>query len=647
MSESKEIENLVNQILYHQSLYYNEQPEITDAQFDALWDRLKVLDPTNDLFTKKIGKDESKIHQKIEHIIPMGSQQKATTEKEIRKWATKYPQEKYIVEPKCDGISVELQYQNGKFVRAVSRGDGKVGDDITITVSRMCGLVKKLNDTNFTGSVRGEILMSKKIFEEKYPEAKNPRNMASGIAKRKDGIGAEDCFIMVYDTLHVSSISDHDDYFKTEIDKITWMNTQGFNVVDFKKMTIDEIIDYRKEVVNHIRDELDYEIDGLVIKLNEIDNEDMKRERPDKQIAFKFPTEYFVSKIIGIEWSISGKNVTPVGLLDPVEIAGTTVKRASLSNPDQIRKMKLMIGSTVMVSKRGEIIPKIESLVFSGVGSSEIHIPEKCDSCGSDLVNEWTSLYCPNEKCDNKLYGRLKTWIKRLGIKNFGDLILGQLYDRRIVRKIQDLYTLKVSDLVQLDRVGEKSAIKALNNLNAVKEITLPLFIAGFNIDGVGESTVEMVVDNGYNTLEKIRNVSIQELSQCHGVGGITARLIKEGIESLYEDMLMVLKNVTIARPQEKKGSSLSGKSFCFTGKLNTFKNRTEAENIVKENGGEIKSGVSSKLNYLVSNTPNSGSNKNKKAKKLGVSVITEDEFLGLIKNKKPEKPKNGLDQFF
>jgi DNA ligase (NAD+) len=626
-----EIKKLSDLIKHHQNLYYNETPELSDEEFDALWDRLKKLDPKNQLLTVKVGV-KAVSGQKVSHIIPMGSQQKATNPDAIRKWAKKMNFKEYLVEYKFDGISVELQYEKGIFVRAVSRGDGIEGDDISKVVRKMNGFKNKI-DSAYSGAVRGEILMSHSIFNAKYQKiAKNCRNMASGISKRLSGEGGEDLFIKVYDAHMV------DNLFPDEKSKIQWVQDQGFDVTDIELFsTVDEIIKYRNKISNKIRDKMDFDIDGLVIKGNEIDLEDMKRARPMKQIAFKFELEIAVSKIIDVEWSINGQNYTPVAVIEPVEICGTTVQRASLANPNLIKKLGLKIGSEVEVSKRGDIIPKIEKIIMTPSNAKKIEIPSKCEVCGSTIENEGTRLYCPNDSCQKREFHRVVKWIKKLGVKDFGEVILGKLFEAGKVSQIGDLYKLKVPDLANLERSGVKSATKALKNLEGKsKQISLAKFIAGFDIDGVGEKTFEKVINGGFDTLEKIRNASGEDLARIDGVGDINADLMVEGLNSLYEQMVSVMGSpkVTIA---EKKAvvseiEAIKGKSFCFTGKLNTL-SRNDAQDMVVQYGGSSKSGVSKNLTYLITNTPDSGSSKNKKARDLGVFVITEEEFLKFFEN--------------
>ena len=307
--KSDRIKRLQDQIEFHQHLYYNEQPEISDAKFDELWDELKALDPNNEVFSK-VGADFDTTLNKVRHIIPMNSQAKVTNSAEFSKWAKKVNYALFITQFKLDGISVELQYIKGKFVCGVTRGDGQIGDDISNNLKKMQFFVPEVN-LEFTGAVRGEVILTKCIFSKNYPNAKNSRNMVSGITKRKDGKGSEDLTILTYD-----AISKNPDFtFKNEVNKIDWLKNNQFKVVRtyfFKSMN--EVVSFRDEVMASIRTQLNFDIDGLVIKGREIDLEDMKRTRPNKQIAFKFDPEELESTVIDVEWSESGANYTPIAM---------------------------------------------------------------------------------------------------------------------------------------------------------------------------------------------------------------------------------------------------------------------------------------------------------------------------------------------
>jgi len=430
----EKIDQLAAQIRHYRHLYYNNTPEISDARYDALEDELWQLAPDHHVL-HEIGKDSSDLFTKREHIIMMGSQDKVVSPEEFSKWAKKVSPRRFLVQFKLDGISIECQYINGMFQCAVSRGDGKIGDDYTKNVMKMKGFIPILSD-NFTGATRAEILLFRDVFQSKYADKENCRNASSGIVRRKDSKGAEDLNLMYYDAISI----DESVKFKSEITKLKWLKGAGFRVVPTKVFdSIKEVIEYRETIMDQLRDTLEFDIDGLVIKGTEIDVEDMKRERPIKQIAFKFLAEEIETTLKEVEWSISGHIYTPVAIVEPVRLMGTTVQRASLANPNLIKELELKIGSEVMISKRGDIIPKIERVLSTPPDAQEISLPTQCETCNTHLVNEGTKLYCPNNECPKRSYYRLQKWLKKLAIKYFSEkLILRKLFDTGKVQQIAD-----------------------------------------------------------------------------------------------------------------------------------------------------------------------------------------------------------------
>ena len=631
---SERIENLAALIKSHQDLYYNGEAEISDSEFDLLWDELKNLAPDHPLL-KKVGTDNKDGFPKVKHLIPMGSQDKAANPEEFLAWAKKINIKNFVVQFKLDGASLELQYENGKLKAALTRGDGIIGDEITQNALRMAGVKKEITKS-FSGGVRGEVVMRKKIWKKKYSDKANCRNAANGIMRRKDGIGCEDLNFNCYD----ASANGNDGYFKTEIEKITWLKEQGFEVTDTKEFyNPHEIISYRAEIADK-RKNLEIDIDGLVIKDLITDMNDLRRSRPERQIAFKFDLEEAYSILREIEWSETGTTYTPIGIIDAVRLAGTTVQRANLNNPDMIRKMGLKIGSAVKVVKRGEIIPKIEGLAPEGViqnieNKLDITFPTICTSCNTALVDGGTRLYCPNQYCPKKLLHRLEKWVSVLNIRELGEKLIKVLFETGRVKNISDLYTLTEDELSKYERMGELSAAKVIRHIRTKRELSLAKFIAGFDFDGVGELIMEKIVSSGFNTLGKLRKAKTNELSDVFGLGEITASTIVIGLKESKEEIDKVLSSgiISIADPPELSEVPLKGFSFCFTGELKKMK-RKEAEEKVKALGGNVKSSVVSDLSFLVTNDTESGSSKNVKARELGVKIINEENFVQIIEHK-------------
>ncbi len=631
----RELETLVRK---HQDLYYNGQPELSDAEFDALWDELEALDPSNAILSR-VGADKADGWPKAEHVMPMGSQEKASNPEDFLAWCAKAERGEFLVQYKLDGASLELQYEFGHLARAVTRGDGKVGDDITPNALRMQGVVAHLREP-FTGAVRGEVLMGHEVHDRNYADKANCRNAANGLMKRKDGIGVEDLEVICYDALG-SLPADEDLFgqagggpgkapFSDESAKVAWLARMGFSVVKVERhATPESVIEYRARVMD-LRGELPWDIDGLVVKGLLIDENDMRRARPEKQIAFKFSLEEAVTVLRKVEWSESGSNYTPIGIVDPVRLAGTTVQRANLVNTNIIRGMRLEIGSRVVITKRGEIIPKIESLVANPPGSAAIQVPVTC-SCGTALIDEGTRLYCPNPDCPKRRFHRLEKWLAVVDVRDFGSVILGKLFAAGRVKTIADLYGLGETELAAFDRMGDVLAAKILRNLHAKKEVGLARFIAGFDIEGIGEVMAEKAVVAGFDSLERLRAATVDDLDQIEGFAEITARTLLDGLAALAPEMdsLLATGSVRISASRQT-GGTLAGKSFCFTGELSSMK-RAEAENRVRDGGGTIRGTVTKDLSFLVTNDPVSGSEKNKKAAAYGVVLLDEAAFLSLL----------------
>ncbi|GHU41189.1 DNA ligase [Spirochaetia bacterium] len=622
-----ELEQLIKR---YQDSYYNGEAEIPDSDFDSLWDELKKTNPESELL-KKVGADSTEGFPKAAHIMPMGSQEKAANGQEFLQWAKKIAPGVFVVQYKLDGASLELQYQKGRLVMAITRGDGSIGDVITANACLMQGVVQDLG-IDWSGGVRGEVVMPHGIWAAKYTDKANCRNAANGIMRRKDGVGCEDLQLITYD----AAATGREDFFTSETEKVKWLSGLKFYTTETKEFTAaEEVIAYR-EKISALRATLPFDIDGIVVKDIKTDPEDLKRNRPQRQVAFKFELEQAISTLREVEWSESGATYTPIGIVDAVRLAGTTVRRANLCNPAMIRGMGLKIGSKVIMVKRGEIIPKIEGL-YEGVGStpaappptSEIGIPTVC-SCGTALVDEGTRLYCPNEKCPKRLLHRLLKWVNVLDIREAGEKTIQRLFEAGKLRKIADFYKLNAAELADFERMGELSSGKLVRNIMSERKISLAAFIAGFDLDGIGEALLEKAVNSGFNTLEKLRAASAGELAGVSGLGEKFAERIVNGLKEVAADIDDVLKAGIISIAPVVETGALAGFSFCFTGELKTLK-RKEAGEKVKNLGGIIKPQIVQGLNYLVTNDPNSGSSKNKKAQELGIKIIDEETFLKML----------------
>ena len=634
---TQRISELEKLIAKYQASYYNGEGEISDAEFDALWDELKSLDPGNAIL-QRVGADSGNF-EKIHHVMPMGSQEKAANPEQFLAWAEKHKYDEYLVEYKLDGASLELQYENGWLVRAVTRGDGSIGDDITANAKKMggvnAGIYKDGHLVPFTGGIRGEVIMTHEVHKKYFSDKANCRNAANGLMKRKDGSGSEYLKLIVYDALSTDGKS----YFTNEKEKISWLTACGFNVV---RLVIcknaERVIAYRAKIMEERKD-IEYDIDGLVVKENRIDFEDASRARPDRQIAFKFSLEEATSVLREVEWSQNGATYTPVAIFDEVELNGTKVQRASLANPDTVRKLGVQIGSHVVVVKRGEIIPKIESVVEEkNIKTSPIEFPCTCETCGTKLVDEGSRLYCPNKECSKRVLHQLLKFQQVVDIRDLGETLITQLFKDGRLKSISDIYSLEVEELVpyflnEESQEAEKRSLgaeKVYKSIQVHRTMTLPVFLAGFDIEGFGETLAEKLVGAGYNTLDKLLLATEDQIADVYGFAQIMAHNIVQGLAENAAEMRRLVQDGIITI-EGAVGGKLEGKSFCFTGELVTMK-RQDAEGLVKKNGGSCKSSVTKDLTYLVTNDTTSGSSKNVKAASLGIPVITEEQFLALLK---------------
>jgi DNA ligase (NAD+) len=630
----KELEALIT---YHQNAYYNNEAEITDYEFDELWDELKLIDPENPIL-HRVGEDNFGF-KKINHVMPMGSQHKASSPEEFQKWFNRMESikkgENFIVQHKLDGLSIELQYKNGKFVCAVTRGNGLIGDDVTANVFKTGCIVhslpqKKGSPQGFTGAIRGEVLLSHKMKDNFFPTKENCRNAANGCLKRKDGEGCEYLHIIVYDAF--SNDPDYD--WSSEGEKVYWLKSTGYDVVITEVFNrCQDIINYRNEV-NVTRNGYDYDIDGIVVKTDSYSIEDLGRDRPTKQIAFKFVLDEVQSVLLDVEWSVSGKFRTPVAICEPVRINGTTVKRANLANYGLIKSLNLKIGDTVILVKRGEIIPKIIGVVKTETNhiNKPIIPPKTCEVCGTSLETEGVHIVCPNPTCPEQIAHRIQKWINTQKIKFIGDSTIHKLVEKHLISSIADLYKPEFLEILSRDDiVGNKMARKIYGNINNNRVVSLPNFIGGFDIDHVGTRIIESLMKFGFTTFEKILNATMGDLCICVGIHTTLAGHIKSGINAVIEDMYEVLQQGVRIEDEIKEGLFL-GKSACFTGSFSLYK-RSELEKMFIKEGGKVGSGVSSNTDFLVSNDPGSTSSKTLSAKRNKIPIINEKEFIATITN--------------
>jgi DNA ligase (NAD+) len=619
------IRELENKIFKARTDYYNHQPTVSDKVYDAWVDELRTLDPSNKAVTAIGAPVVPSEWTKAKHQIPMGSLDKVNTPAEFSKWVEDtYPDGKLLITEKLDGLSIEVIYENGHLVQAITRGDGDIGEDITVNVVKMGGVHSHLKH-NFTGSLRGEIIMKKSIHKQFFADKANPRNAASGTSKRLDGVGVDKLNILFYQAL-----GDVD--FGVEQAQFAWLVNQGLDTPNWWVVkTADQVNKFWRDYQDTKRDNLDYDIDGLVIRVDDMAKQMALGEkdlRPKGAIAFKFENEARESIIRDIVWQVGNSGrLTPVATVDPVQLVGATITRASLYNYSYIEELSLDIGATVLVARANDVIPRIEETIKKT--GTVAKPPSKCPECDGKTVFDGENLVCTNtEYCRAQIIGRIKNWIKELNLLEWGDTLVEKLVEAKKVKNIADLYKLKVDDIANLDRLGEKTAKKVLDILWANKKVPLEVFLGALSIPLIGQASIKLIMKAGCDTLEKFGQLNADAFEQVPGLGPIKAKSLADGLKNNQQLILDLLKNGIEIK--EAIDGKLTGKSFAITGTLSI--KRAEVEKMIVDNGGEVKSSVGKGLSYLIIADPQSASSKAQAARKLGTILIDEKQFLELIK---------------
>ena len=625
MEKNNRKEELVKLIKEAQDAYYNgENAIMSDKSFDELWDELTDIDPMNPIL-HKVGEDSGSVFAKAPHVLHMFSQQKCKTSEEFLDWFRKHPSNKYLVQHKLDGSSIELQYVNGKFNKAVTRGNGLIGDDVTQNFIDNPDIPKFI--PGFTGGARGEVLLFHKDFKEHFTDKANCRNAANGIMKRKDNNDASKYLhIITYD---IQSM-DGSLVFKTETEKNSILEKYGFRVVPtLYTNDPNTIIKLRDSLGSSRFEDLEYDIDGLVIKCDLCDPEDVKRDRPDKQIAFKFSLDEAITTIRDVEWSVSGRSRTPVAICDPVRLCGTTVQRANLCNIDLIKSMNIKIGSKVVMVKRGEIIPKIERLFDNNSVSGEIPIPSICEYCGNKLTVTGTKITCDNPKCKSTVCHRIARWCEVHKIYGMGESSVEKLYDVGI-KDIVDLYRNPNLEKILIDVLGENGR-KIYPRIISTRKTTLQKVLQGFDMEYIGE-TISKLLTKGlsYDYSEFKSMLIFENVMNLEGMAEVSTTNILNSLMSNMKLLDELIPYLELDVPKLSSIGKLNGFNICVTGELYSM-NRNQAKELIENNGGKFQSGVSKTTDYLVCNSPSSSS-KYKAAMTYGTKIINESDLLNMIK---------------
>ena len=662
-SETKErIEKLRSLIAHHQNLYHTlDAPEISDAVFDALVHELASLEKKfpdlakPDSPTQRVGGQPLKQFQKVQHVSRMYSLNDAFSQEDVREWLGRLANldvkniPEFYCDLKMDGLAVELKYVNGVFAQGSTRGDGLIGEDITQNIKTIEAIPLKLHLEAQPPSgeiyVRGEVFLTKKEFARinKEQEKKggklyaNPRNTAAGSLRQLDPsiTASRKLNFYAYDLIGI------DNKVKTKQDKYQALNAWGVATNPNSKIvhSIEEIQKYR-DYWEKERGQLDYELDGVVISIN--DNRLYERagfvgKAPRGGIAYKFAPKEAQTIVEDIQVQVGRTGVlTPVAHLKPVSIGGTTVSRATLHNIDEIQRLGLKIGDTVMVGRAGDVIPDILQVlpVMRTGREKDFHLPIKCPICNTPIKKEAEQVasYCPNTDCPARQRETIYHFCSRnaLNIDGVGPAIVDALMDAGLVQDYADLFSLKIEDLQNLDRFAEVSSANVIKAIANRKKVPLARFVYGLGIMHVGEETARVLAQH-FRTLDKIISATEEELTAVEDVGPVVAQSITEWFKRPYHRNILKKFDKAGVKIIEDKGKikgKLFGQTFVITGTLDSM-SREEAGQKIRALGGKVSSSVSQETSAVIAGS-DPGS-KYDKAQKLGVKILNEKEFLEMI----------------
>lgn len=649
---------------WNHEYYVLSNPTVSDYDFDMALEELQKLEEQNPEFadpnspTKRVGGDITENFKKVKHRYPMLSLGNSYSREEIEEFVERIDRSiggdiEFVCELKYDGVAISLTYENGVLVRAVTRGDGSEGEEVTANVRTIRTVPLKLHgDYPSFFEIRGEIVFPLEAFnklnqereEAGEPTFANPRNTASGTIKMQDSSVVAsrglDCYLYhVYADKNVG---------KGHLESILEAESWGFKVPQVsdryigKAANVDEVMAF----IDHWdqnRGDLPFEIDGIVIKVNSFGIQEelgFTAKSPRWAIAYKFKAERVVTELQSITYQVGRTGaITPVANLSPVQLAGTTVKRASLHNADQIEKLDLRVGDKVYVEKGGEIIPKVVGVDLSQrpVSAVAVVYPRECPECGTELIREEGEAqhYCPNDSgCAPQLKGKIEHFIgrKMMNIDGLGAETVEQLFDAGLIRNVADLYDLTKAQVLPLERMAEKSATKLINGIEASKNVPFEKVLFALGIRHIGETVAKKLAKH-FGSLDNLKSASQEELVAVDEIGekiavSIIDWFVHEENDQLIERLRAAGLNFELGEQTEVAGNILEGKTLVVSG---TFeRSRDEIKSLIEQYGGKVGSSISSKTDYLIRGDK-MGPSKLKKAEDLGVPMISEEEFVAML----------------
>lgn len=648
-------EQLRNELNYHSHKYYVEDsPEIEDYEYDMLQRELAAIEKeypeliTPDSPTQRVGGSAEGMFEPVVHAVPLESLQDAFGIEEVRAFdsriKTMFPDAEYVVEPKIDGLSVALEYENGVFVRGSTRGDGNVGEDVTANLRTVNSIPLRLKK-DVTIEVRGEVYMPKAVFASLVEEQeqngekafKNPRNAAAGSLRQKNPkITASrglDIFVFNIQRYEGTEITGH----KQSID---FLKSLGFKTIPFynKFNGIDGVIS-ELERIGVLRPTLPFDIDGAVIKTDSFAQRaeiGSTAKFPRWALAFKYPPEEKETTVVDIEVAVGRTGVlTPTAVFEPVLLAGSTVSRATLHNQDFIDEKDIRLGDRVVIRKAGDIIPEVIKVVSHAENSVKFSLPSVCPSCSAAVIREEgeAAVRCVNPECPAQLLRNLIHFCSRdaMDIEGMGDAVLEKLVSNGLLSRPSEIYTLKKEDFMTLEGFKDKSSENLVAAIENSKKSDLANLVFALGIRHVGQKAGKLLAEH-FGSMEKIMNADIAQLTEIEGFGGIMAKSVADFFaleQSRREIEALAAYGVNMLSLKEKIDNRFEGKVFVLTGTLPTY-SRNEASEIIEKFGGKTASSVSKKTSYVLAGEE--AGSKLVKAQSLGVTIIDEEEFNRMIK---------------
>ena len=653
-----ELKELLNRLSYE--YYVLDNPTVTDYEYDMLLRKLIKMEEENpkiiapDSPSQKVGGKVLTGFESVVHNVKMQSLQDAFSEDEIRDFDRRVkavcPDAKYTVEPKIDGLSVSLEYENSLFVRGSTRGDGLVGEDVTNNLKTVKTIPLKTNIPVERLEVRGEVFMPKKSFEKLNAERDaegeqifaNPRNAAAGSLRQLDSSVAakRNLDIFVFNVQSVSGVE-----FKTHIESLEFLKKAGFKVIDDNAAysSIDAALE-RIDEIGKTRSGFYYDTDGAVIKVNSLSQREMLGETakvPRWAIAFKYPAEQKETTIKSIFVNVGRTGVlTPAAEFETVTLAGTRVSRATLHNLDYIRQKDIKIGDRVLIQKAGDIIPEVvKSLTEKRTGGEiEFNMPKNCPVCGSPVHREEgeAAYRCTNFACSAQAVRNIIHFVSRnaMDIEGMGPSVVQKLIDEHLIENSADIYSVKKDDLVNIDKLGEKSAQNLVNAIEKSKKNCLSRLIFGLGIRHIGQAAAREIAKH-FKNIDALINAPVEAIAEIDDIGMIMAKSVREFFDEernlkIIDEFKAQGVNTEYIDESEGFDNRFEGKTFVVTGTLETLK-RTEAEALIENFGGRAAKSVSKNTSFVLAGE--SAGSKLEKAQKLGIRVIDEAEFLKMVEN--------------